>query len=187
MKAFATSIAAALLLSTGCLAHAAVVYDESVNGDASSTAGPAFVGANVGTLAFGTSSILGRSGGSDFDDYIFTIAPGTQLLSATITLLDGFLFFGADLFTQAGLVVSGDGVGGTTTNGPGVFAQFSDAMPLGPGTYRIDNNNTTTPGTFGYRWDLVVGTVPTPGTLALSALALTLAACGRRRLPRIKA
>ncbi|MEM1362260.1 MAG: hypothetical protein AAGF94_11160 [Pseudomonadota bacterium] len=79
-RAIFAAIWAVLFTMTGP-AQAVTLYDERIDGDAASS-GSLFdvtTGADVGVLGLGKNTIWGRSlnQGTDFDDYIFTVAAGT--------------------------------------------------------------------------------------------------------------
>ena len=80
-------------------ARAAVIYDESIDGDANSTGGSGLVGADVGALGFGDNAILGSAGHGQFDDYIFTVPVDGLLVSMILDLGIGSSGYGADLYT----------------------------------------------------------------------------------------
>lgn len=72
---FATSI-----FGSGAPTYAAVVYSETVSGDAPAGSGSV----NLGALAAGSSQIVGGNSVFDSDDYTFLINPGFQLDSIMI-------------------------------------------------------------------------------------------------------
>lgn len=187
LQNFARLIFACAMLAMSALVPATVIYDESVNGDASNV----LPGAALGSLALGTSTAVGTTPGafigSDNDWYTFTIDIGSQL--------DGIILAA---FTSSG---SGGGNGGWAIgntiqdNFVGTLSvaqiganllsaltwNFAPPAVLGPGNYGFKVGTGTNDNT--YSLDFVVSAaqaVPEPGTLSLLGLTV-LGACALRR------
>ncbi len=183
-------------------ATAAVVYDESTDGDLSDS------GLSPTPLDFtlGANEVIGTSGGDQgaaFRDYLtFTVQPG-QLLTAIevlpgTTSLGNVSFIGIEAGNQvtvapdagsaAGLLgwwhFSPDDIGTDILDDMSIPAFGSSGFdtPLGPGAYSVwiqDGN----PGTSTYRFGftLAEAQVPEPGTWALMLTGLGLGWQLRRR------
>lgn len=187
-------LAATLSLS----ASAAVVYDESVSGNAS----PSGLTPTVVLLAQGSNQILGTNGNATAaslrDYFAFTIPTGLMLTS--LTLLDtnigniGFIGLQAgnqitlptNTATAAGLlgwwhyVLADKGTDilphmAIAANGSSGFT-----VPLGAGTYALWIQDSST-GTFNYGFDLELQPTPEPATWALTAIAVGVIYSRRRR------
>jgi len=165
-------IAILALATCSMLAHATVIYDESVDGDAPSAGGSGLVGANVGTLLLGDNTIIGTRANGQFDDYIFEVGAAQNLLGISFTsIADIGSGWSADLYTSAGTLLSSFDPGALT--GGASTSAFGSALPLSAGVYRIDHNSG--PGTdVSYSWVLTTraAQVPEPTTLALVGLGL---------------
>lgn len=178
-----TFLAVLAILLSPMVAQADVIYDETVDGDAASTAGSSLVGANLGELAAGANEILGQGRGflnacCDWDDFIFTIAGNLQVDSITFEIFAPMPGnYGADLYLENVLLSTF----AMSDFGPGTFTAFSSSMSLGAGTYRIDNDQVGNVDFFDYRWTVNVSSVPEPGTLALFGIGLLGMGLSRRR------
>jgi hypothetical protein len=196
-------IAACAAAACAPMTPAQVVWDESIHGDLSTNvAAPTPL-----VLGVGTSSVLGRMAAPDDirDLFTFTIGPG-QLLTGMF-LID-YRDVGTGAPGDTGYIHIDDGtstvvpsaatmlefLGGHhldrdsfPTAADNMLVILSAAplggtgftMPLGPGDYTINVQQTGTPLT-SYALDLVV--VPGPG--ALAALAMGAGIAGRRRRAR---
>lgn len=187
----AVLVPAALLLP----AHAAVVHDESVDGDLSSNAAaPTSLAFSLGSNVVSGTTFSANQPGGDRDFLTFTLGAGQQLASLRLLAYSpddpGFIAFNAgptgfvpdastDANFLAGILISDLEVGAdllplfvssaVTTN--------SLAVPvLDPGTYTLVIQQTSSNLT-SYSLDFAV--VPAPG--AAASLALGLLAARRRR------
>jgi hypothetical protein len=201
MPRFALAVGAALAAAYAPASIAAVVWDESIHGDLStSVAAPTPL-----VLGVGTSSVLGRMAApNDIRDlFTFTIGPG-QLLTA-MYLID-YRDVGTGAPGDTGYVHIDDGastvvpsaatmlefLGGHhldrdtfPTPADNMLAILAGAplggigftLPLGPGAYTINVQQTGTPLT-AYALDVVV--TPAPGSVGMLAGLAGLAAPRRR-------
>ena len=186
-KKFAHLIVACALLTVSSLVCATVIYDESVNGDAPGV----LPGAALGTLALGTSTVIGATPGaiigSDNDWFSFTIDVGTQLdaiiLAAFTSTRDG-----GNVGWAIGNTIQDDSVGPFSVAEIGsnllTAPNWNLAPPavLGPGTYGFKTGTGTNDNT--YSLDFVVSAtraVPEPATVVLLGLAAVGAGALRRR------
>lgn len=199
LKKLTQIVGASALLAASSIASATVIYNEAVSGDASGTAisGLLTASTNLGTLAVGTSSVLGENTAFDNDWFSFVIGAGTQLDAIRFFYYSGAggnagwaigttvqADFAGPVDATAGssnllTVVDWASAGGTS---PGSF--------LAPGSYafKIGTGNV---GGISYGLNFVVSAttpppavVPEPGTLGLLG-AGTLAAVGLRRRRRV--
>ena len=186
------SVAAFALLATSQGAHAAMVWNETLDGDLSNDgATPTSL-----TLNVGNNQIIGNTGnvgglGVDLDYFTFTLAPGQALTSITLlgnTIVSGmFSFIGVQAGPQVTVAPSGAGgqalLGwahyGVPDIGSDLLAsQISPGSALTAGTYSVWVQDTGGPATYGFDFT-TVQQVPLPPSLLL--LASTLAGFGFRR------
>ena len=171
----------AIGLAISSLAGATTVWDETVNGDLSSSA----TSPSALTIGVGSNVILGRmgtlaTGGVDPDFFRFTIAPGTRLTAINVTAYSPDESAGGGSFFA---IASGTSI---STNNPGLhlsntlLSDVGDILPQlssnpvyggtglpanpGPGTYTAWFQETLT--SVGYGFDLVVTPIPEPTTIA---------------------
>jgi hypothetical protein len=178
MKYSRPIVATIILLVCGISVSAAVVYDESVNGDL-----PVFPSSTLLSFLPGSNEILGNTGQTtsigyfDFDSFSFTIDSGDELVSASLstTQTQGDLS-GADFH-----LVSPNSP--LLASIPGSGSIFSDVLPIGPGTYSVQADElisaTSDPSFADYTFDFEV--VPEPSTIALLALGAIGLLSARRR------
>lgn len=178
------SIAAVATLAASQGAHAAMLWDESVNGDFSNSgAAPTAL-----TLGIGSNQILGTTGnagqGVDLDYFTFTLAPGQTLTSITVlanTFVSGqFSFIGIQPGPQVTVSPSGAGAQallgwahyGMPDIGTDLLAsQISPGVPLTAGAYSVWVQDTGGPATYGFDFSTVQA-VPLPPSLLLMASSL---------------
>ncbi len=181
-------------------AVAAIVYDESVNGQLSSDR----LSPTVITVAPGSNQIYGDNGNlaPSVRDYLTFTVPVDFMLTS-ITMLDapvgarGFIGLQAgnqltlppSTTTAAGLLgwwhYTAAGIGADIFPVMGVPANGSTgfAAPLGAGSYTLWIQDSS-PGTFGYGFDLEIQQVPEPGTWTTCVGALLAASLLRRKRTR---
>ncbi|MEM9753684.1 MAG: hypothetical protein AAF916_09910 [Planctomycetota bacterium] len=183
----ATAFGTACFLSAS--AHAAVVYDESADGDLSG----AFASPTVITLGLGANTIIGQMGengntgatdGSDADYFQFTLAPGEVADSFVVDAFTpsqsigggSFLAYAADNFTgQGGADIDGNAIfQGETFNR--FLTGLIPGTELAAGTHAFWVQEITNGATVDYAFTINV--VPEPAAAGL--LALSLAGLKRR-------
>ncbi len=180
---------AALAVSQG--AAAAMLWDESINGDLSND------GLTPTSLTFnsGSNQIIGATGdgglGVDRDYFRFTLAPDQVLTSITLlgntTVSGSFSFIGIQPGPQ--LTVQPSGAGGNALLGwthysandinHDILAAITPIGFLAPGTYSVWIQDTGGPVTYGF--DFAVTTVPLPPAVLLMASGLLGLGLFRRR------
>ncbi|QDV84953.1 hypothetical protein [Planctomycetes bacterium TBK1r] len=170
---------------------AGVIYDEAVDGDLPT--GSFF---DLGVLSVGTNTILGNNSGSDFDDFKFEIASGTQLASGTFTFLEDSLSFMRFQVPDGGFYLNlnrGAATGTVSFNLSDTARSLAspfpliDPTPLPAGSYEWDNDGKSGGG--DYRIDFVVqstsgsppGVVPEPSSFMLWGCAAFLGLARNRR------
>lgn len=168
-------VMSALMVTLGVPAQAVTIYDERVDGDAASSGNlfDVIVGADVGVLGLGKNTIWGRSlnQGTDFDDYIFTVAVGTVVDSIQFVSnraeLSHFLYKAGDTdFIHAEQMANLSGLN---------VMVFDSAMSLGDGTYKIDSRIS---GGRKYKWHINVSEVPVAAVPLPTAIPLMITAIG---------
>jgi hypothetical protein len=188
-----TSAAAILVATSG--AHAAVAWDESVQGDLSNVgSSPTFV-----ALSTGTNQIIGTTGnhgsGTDRDMFRVTVPAGFQLsslqvLTPTTPLNLGFL--GIQSGSQITSTASAAALAGWThytvaDRGTDVLARIGTGAgavgftgPLGSGNYAFWIQDFDA-GVSTYAFDLTLAAVPEPSTAAALLMGLAGIAWVRRK------
>ncbi len=173
------------LICSICLsaaAHAApVAYSESVSGDLSAPTG----GGTLTTFAFdvGVNTVSGAIGFhqiADFDSFAFTIATGSQLVAANVTLSDtsqvDFVYSVWELFEGSLNAFSGTFVESFVSSSPGFDNLISGPFEAGQYNLNAGDFSSFRGGGADYIFEFTVralpSPVPEPGTLALVALAL---------------
>ena len=177
-------VAALVVLAASPGAHAAMVWDESVNGDLSNSG----LAPTSLTLNLGSNQILGDTGdggqGVDRDYFTFTLASGQALTSIRLlanTFVSGsFSFLGIQAGPQ--VTVAPSGAGGQLLLGWTHYSMGdigSDLLPvitpsgaLSPGTYSVWVQDTGGPATYGFDFGVTPAVVPLPPSLLLMASSL---------------
>ena len=183
-----------LLLLAAPGAHAAVIYNEAINGDFS---GDRFNPTAL-SVAFGSNQILATTGDSELDFYTIHLDANEQLSQIIVNAYSGqdLMFIGVTTgttFTVDPDMPDPSGLLGWAHYGPnevgidilpmmgeGVFGSQIFTPPLPPGDYSFWMNQFNEPQ--NYTLDFVVTPVPEPTTMA--ALGLGVAAVLRRRRRR---
>lgn len=167
-------------------AWADVVWDESVDGDLSSTS----VAGTIVGLPFSDNQIIGTVGAaavpSDFEDFItFTINPGETLDAVILNAFDPD-FLGTSGNTSTLFEVDG----GTSWESPNTFGDTTmttalvgtNILPtttLGPGTYTIRLGEGSGPAS--YEFSFLVSAIPEPSTVGLLGMLLVGGVIARRK------
>ena len=183
-------IAALAVLAASQGANAAMVWDESVNGDLSNNG----LAPTSLTLNVGSNQIVGSTGSGDLDYFNFTLSAGQTLTSIRLlnnTLVSGqFSFLGMQAGPQ--VTVSPSGAGSQALLGWTHYATGDAGLDLLPritasgvlpaGTYSVWVQDTGGPADYGFDFG-VTSVVPLPPSLLL--LTSTLVGLGgifRRRI-----
>src|SRR3954469_11250037 len=178
VRAFAVTLASILLASA---AQAEIVYQEDATHELSSNGNAP---TQLGTFSPGTHSVIAGSGGSDIDDFTFTIPAGlalSSIINSAYAGLDGTAFVGI----QNGSTIdnSGAALRGWQHFGPGQGNQNTNLLPnmggapAGPGAYTIWWQQAGSLATV--QLDFTV--VPDPASaMSIAFLALTFTTARRR-------
>ncbi len=145
------SLFVCLFASSSCLAI--TVYDESALGDLSGvfgspTAIATSAGANTIIGQVGNNGNTGATDGTDADYFTFEVPPAASVTSISV---DSYTFspsnpgrsFAAFTVGNAFTGQGGGDIDGSTLFNAGTVGLFGSAMPLGPGTYSIWIQETT--------------------------------------------
>ena len=196
LSAAMVSLAALAALAASQGANAAMVWDESINGDLSNDG----LAPQALTLFPGSNQLVGSTGdggqGVDRDYFTFTLTPGRTLSSIRLlgnTFVSGaFSFIGIQTGPQVTVQPSGAGgnllLGWTHYSmndiGTDILPAITSGGPLSPGTYSVWVQDTGGPATYGF--DLgVTGVTPVPLPPSVLLMASTLLGLGgifRRRV-----
>lgn len=191
------NLSIAAFMSAACSAQAAVVWDETAQGDLSNNG----LAPSALVFAAGSNQVLGDTGNNgqvvDRDYFHFTVPAGMRLTAITVlgntNVSGGSSFFGLQVGDQLTVAPSGAGADamlgythyGNDFIGLDLLPLLAVAYPLGlpSATYSIWVQETGGPATYGF--DFVVAEVPLPGAgTLLGAGLVSLAGLRRRRNAR---
>ncbi|MEM1228533.1 MAG: PEP-CTERM sorting domain-containing protein [Planctomycetota bacterium] len=183
-------LAAGVYLGSVSTASAAVIYDESGDGDASnSAAAPTLI-----ALALGDNEIIGTTGSGDRDHFTFTIGASEAVTSFIITEFNGpegggghfFGFANGSTVPSAGssflisdLIANAEAPFNVLGASGGAFGGTGVPTELGPGDYSVLFNETAG-GSVSYRASITVSAIPEPSS-GFAALFVSAAWMVRRR------
>jgi hypothetical protein len=170
----------ALTISSASTSRAAVIYDESVNGDLA----PLTTGQTPLLFSPGSNVVTGNTGltvtgtppyPADWDSFAFTVSPSNQLFAASLSTVKtaGDLTQMQFSFTLAPLPTGSNDISNDVASSAQILAKF---LPLGPGTYYITGCSLTCqdsgPSYADYTFDFEVQAVPEPAAMLLLLLGM---------------